>query len=163
MRFTVTTKIAVSICTIFLVGLLAMTLIYRGLSIVAANAHKLANIEEPLNASTYEMEINVNGMGLEVLKYLATGQEYYRSQVIRDNDDFNDFHRQYMALAKTKNERQLGEKIRALYTEFWGLAKERMHKRDERERLFETVIHRLEEIDRIIEAHQQQVATRRRH
>jgi hypothetical protein len=111
MRFTVTTKIAVSICTIFFVGLLVMMLIYRGLGIVTADVHKLANIEEPLNASTYEMEINVNGMGLEVLKYLATGKEYYRSQVIRDNDDFNGFHRQYMALAETENERQLGEKI----------------------------------------------------
>jgi signal transduction histidine kinase len=162
MRFTVTTKIVVSICTIFFVGLLAMTLIHQGLSIVMANLHKLASIEEPLNASTYEMEINVNGMGLEVLKYLATGQEYYRSQVIRDNDDFNGFHRRYMALAKTENERQLGEKILGLYTEFWGLAEGLMHRRDERERLFETVILRLEEIDRMLDAHQQQVATRGR-
>src|ERR687892_2815091 len=103
MRFTVTTKVVVSFCTIFLVGLLVMTLIYRGLDLVMADLHKLASIEEPLNASAYEMEINVNGMGLEVLKYLATGQEYYRSQVIRDNDDFNNFHRRYMVPAKTKN------------------------------------------------------------
>src|SRR5918992_566588 len=162
MQFTVTIKIVVSICTIFLMGLLAMTLIYRGLGIVAANAHKLANIEEPLNASTYEMEINVNGIGFQVLKYLATGKEYYRSQVIRDNDDFNGFHRRYMALAKTEDKRQLGEKIRGLYTLFWGLAEGLMHRRDERERLFETVTHRLEEIDRMLEAHQQQVATRGR-
>src|SRR5918999_4589456 len=162
MRFTVTTKIAVSICTIFFVGLLVMTLIYRGLGIVAANAHKLASIEEPLNASTYEMEINVNGMGLEVLKYLATGQEYYRSQVIRDYDDLNNFHSQYMVLAKTKNERQLGEKILGLYTPFWGLAEGLMHRRDERERVFERVTHRLEEIDRMLDAHRQQVATRGR-
>jgi hypothetical protein len=67
MRFTVTSKIIVSFCTIFFVGLLAMTLIYRGLGIVTADMQKLANLEEPLNASTYEIEINVNGMGLEVL------------------------------------------------------------------------------------------------
>src|SRR5918992_3224070 len=162
MRFTVTTKIVVSICTIFLVGLLAMTLIYRGLDLVMANLHKLASIEEPLNASAYEMEININGIGFQVLKYLTTGKEYYRSQVIHDNNDFNGFHRRYMALVKTEDKRQLGEKIRGLYTLFWGLAERLMHRRDERERLFETVTHRLEEIDRMLEAHQQQVATRGR-
>jgi hypothetical protein len=59
MRFTVTTKIIVSFGTIFFVGLLAMTLIYRGLGIVTTDLQKLAHLEEPLNASTYEMEINV--------------------------------------------------------------------------------------------------------
>lgn len=153
MRFTVTSKIIVSFCTIFFVGLLAMAFIYRGLGIVTADLHKLANLEEPLNASAYEMEINVNGMGLEVLKYLATGNEYYAGQVIRDNIDFTGFHRRYMALAKTENERQLGKEMLRLYTQFWGLAKKLMHKRDEREQLFEGVLNHLEEIDQVLEAH----------
>jgi hypothetical protein len=162
MRFTVTTKIIVSLCTIFFVGLLAMALIYRGLGIVTADLQKLANLEEPLNASTYEMEINVNGMGLHVLKYLDTGEEHYRAQVTDDNNDFTGFHRRYMALATTENERQLGRNMLGLYTQFWGLARRLMHKRDERERLFEGVLHRLEEIDRALEAHWQQVHTRGR-
>lgn len=159
MRFTVTTKIIVSLCTIFFVGLLAMALIYRGLGIVTAELHKLANLEEPLNASTYEMEINVNGIGLEVLKYIATGNGYYRSQANHDNTDFGGFHRRYMALAKSENERELGKKMLGLYTEFWGLARSLMHKRDERERLFEGVLHCLEEIDRVLEMHWQQILT----
>jgi hypothetical protein len=78
MRFTVATKIGVFFALVLFIGLSAMALIYQGLGMVTTNVQELADIEEPLNASTYEMEININGIGLQVLKYLATKNPYSR-------------------------------------------------------------------------------------
>ena len=71
MRITVSTKIVVALAVILLAGTLTMLVIYRGLSVLQQAMHELADSKEPISAAAYEMEINVNGTGLGVLKYLG--------------------------------------------------------------------------------------------
>jgi hypothetical protein len=68
MRATVSKKIVVAFAVILLAGILSMLIIYRGLSVLQKAMHELADIKEPISAAAYEMEINVNDIGLTVLK-----------------------------------------------------------------------------------------------
>lgn len=138
-RFTVAQKITAGLAVIIVIGMLSMLLIYRGLNIVENDVQKLAGVEAPLNAAAYEMEVNVNGIGLAVLKYLATGNPRYRALVEEDEVDFINYHATYLRLIKTERERSLGEEVGTLFQRFRILAHSLMTKRDEQERSFVAV------------------------
>ena len=54
-----------------------MLVIYEALRTARKAMHEVAEVEEPTSAAAYEMEINVIGAGLGVLKYLDTGDPQY--------------------------------------------------------------------------------------
>jgi signal transduction histidine kinase len=150
-RFTVAQKIGVGLIVVIAIGLLSMLQIYRGLEIVEEGVHKLAGVEAPLNAAAYEMEVNVNGIGLAALKYLATGDPRYKVLVEEDEDDFVNYHATYLRLVQTPGERALGQEAGHLFEPFRALAHGLMQKRDAQEALFVAVTSELEQIDRIID------------
>ena len=49
--------------------------------IVDVKVREITEVKEPTSAAAYEMEINVIGTGLGVLKYLQTGDEIHRQSV----------------------------------------------------------------------------------
>ena len=151
MRSTVRKKIVLAFAMILLSGILSMLLIYRGLSVLRQAMHELADVKEPLSAAAYEMEINVNGIGLGVLKYLDNADPAYRELVEDDEKDFEHFHARYLRLAQTREERALGQKIGLLYSEFKLLGQQLMTIRDEQEPLFKTLGEHFEKIDAIID------------
>lgn len=150
-RFTATPKIIAGLAIIIAVGMLAMMLIYRGLNDVENAVHRLARVEGPLNAAAYEMEVNVNGIGLAVLKYLAGRNPRYRVWVNEDNADFLSYHATYARLVKTKREQELATEMRDHYAQFIALGSELMNKRDTQETLFTQVSEALERIDHVID------------
>lgn len=139
-----------------------MAFIYRGLGMVTTNVEELANIEEPLTASTYEMEININGIGLEVLKYLATKNPHYRNQALQDDKDFRAFHRRYMQLSKTERQRALGDEIGSRYRDFWFLGEALLEYQDELTPSVERLYERLQGLHHVIEGHKDTLVTHRR-
>lgn len=151
MRFTVSHKIIAGLVTILVIGTLSMLIIYRGLAALQDAMHELADRREPSSAATYEMEINANGMGLAVLKYLDSAEPRYRELVEDDQDDFERFHAKYLQLAESERERKLGSRIATLYEEFKNLAEGLMRKKDEEEALFEVIGANFERIDGIID------------
>jgi signal transduction histidine kinase len=151
MRFTVSKKIGVAFAVILLVGTLSMLIIYRGLSILQQAMHELADIKEPISAAAYEMEINVHGIGLGVLKYMDNADPTYRELVKDDERDFEYFHTKYLHLAQTQEERELGKRIILLYNEFKLFGQKLMSIRDEQETLFDMIGEYFEKIDEIID------------
>ena len=111
MRYTVSRKIVLALAIILLTGILSMLIIYRGLSVLHKAMHELADVKEPISAAAYEMEINVNGIGLGVLKYLDTADPTYRELVADDEKDFEHFYARYLQLTHTQEEKALGQKI----------------------------------------------------
>jgi signal transduction histidine kinase len=160
-RFTVTHKIIAGLVLILLIGLLSMLLIYRGLVLVEQELERLAAVEEPTSLAAYEMEINVNGMGLAVLKYLDDVDPFYRSWVSDDDADFNVFLREYLNLVNTRRERTLGREVSALFEEFEQLAQRLMEEKDRQAALFEAVAANFEQMDRIIDERVQPAIDRR--
>jgi hypothetical protein len=150
MRITVSKKIVLALAIILLTGTLSMLIIYRGLSILRQAMHELADIREPISAAAYEMEINVNGIGLGVLKYLDNAGPMYLALIQDDEKDFEHFHTRYLQLAQTQEERELGKRIALLYSELKRFGHKLMSIRDEQEALFKTVGEYFEKIDAII-------------
>ena len=63
--------------------------------VVDGNVREITEVEEVTSAAAYEMEINVIGIGLGVLKYLQTGDDIHRQRVAKNEADFERFRAQY--------------------------------------------------------------------
>ena len=151
MQFTVKQKIISGSAGVLLVGLLSMLVIYGALRTARKAMHEVAEVEEPTSAAAYEMEINVIGTGLGVLKYLDTGDPQYRDRVEKDEADFVRFKARYDELAETPAGKELGNKVGALFGEFVQLGRVLMDQRDERETLFRAIAENFEVIDGILD------------
>ena len=108
MHFSVKLKVILGAAGILLVGMLSMVVIYGALRTAQKAMHEVAEVEEPNSAAAYEMEINVIGTGLGVLKYLDTGDPQYLARVEKDEADFYRFKARYDQLAETRRERSWG-------------------------------------------------------
>ncbi|MBA2491244.1 MAG: HAMP domain-containing protein [Gammaproteobacteria bacterium] len=161
MHFSFTSKVAVGLGVILLLGMLSMLFIYRGLNTVDKTVDTLAEVEEPTSLAAYEMEINVNGIGLAVLKYLDDADPVYRAWASDDDMDFRRFHKQYTRLINTPLERALGEEISVLFEEFQRLATRLMETKDQQAGMFAQVTRNLEKMDRIIDTRIQPAIDRR--
>ena len=151
MRFTVTKKIITGLAIIIVIGALSMIIVYNGLHKVKAAMIELAEVKEPIVAAANEMEINMNGIGMSVLRYLHNMDPRYRRRVERDEQDFKRFHDQYFQLAGTQELRELGVTVGVLYKDFRILAHELMDKKDKQEALFSNVATKFEHIDAILD------------
>jgi signal transduction histidine kinase len=152
LRFSVTRKIALGLALIIAIGVVSMMFIYRGLGEIEHALHRLAAVEAPLNAAAYELELNVNGAGLAVLKYLATRRPEYRAWAQDDEEDFAHYHGAYLQLVRTDHERGLGNQVGALHAQFQQLGQTLMSHADRQERLYAAITEYTEEIDYIIDA-----------
>ena len=89
--------------------------------IVDVKVREITEVKEPTSAAAYEMEINVIGTGLGVLKYLQTGDEIHRQRVAKDEADFERFKARYDLLAETPKGKELGDRVSLLYQEYKAL------------------------------------------
>jgi signal transduction histidine kinase len=151
-RFSVSRKIAAGLLLIIAIGALSMLFIYRGLGEVEAALQRLAEVKAPISAAAYEQELNVNGMGLAVLKYLATRRPEYREWAQKDERDFARYHATYLRLVLTEEERSLGQRLGELHAEFTALGHALMDYADRQERLYAVIEESTEEIDYVIDA-----------
>lgn len=134
-----------------LIGMLSMVYIYRGLNMVNRTVQDLADVEQPTSLAAYEMEINVNGVGLAVLKYKDDADPFYRSWVSDDDADFKAFRREYLQLVNTSRERELGIRVSRLFERFEKLARSLMEGKDQQIALGQGVLENLEKKDCIID------------
>jgi len=150
MKLTVKTKIISGLVIILLIGIVSMLLVFSGLKDVERNVEKLARVHEPFILAAYEMEINMDSIGLLVLKYLNTRGDRYRKLATKDMRDFAEFHATYRKLIASDEERMLDARITKLYGEFEELGKTLMQRGDEQETLFQMLSVHIEGIDDII-------------
>ena len=150
MRFTVKQKNVMGTAGILLVGLLSMVVIYGALRTARKAMHEVADVEE-LSSAAYEMEIDMIGTGMGVLKYLDTGDPQFLARMEKDEADFERFKTRYEQLAETPKGKELGNKVGALFQEFVQLGRVLMDQRDERETLFRAIAENFVVIDGILD------------
>jgi signal transduction histidine kinase len=151
-RFSVSRKVALGLALIMAIGTASMLLIYRGLDEVEASLQRLAEVKAPISAAAYEQELNANGMGFAVLKYLATRRPEHRDWAAKDEQDFAQYHAAYLRLVQTDEERSLGRRLGELHAEFTTLGHALMDQADRQERLYEAIERSTDEIDYVIDA-----------
>jgi signal transduction histidine kinase len=167
MRFTVMKKIITSLAMILIIGTVSMITVYDGLHKVQRAMIELAEEREPLVRATNEMEINMNGIAMLVLRYLNNPNPRYRQRVEKDEQDFKRFYEEYFQFAGNQSLRELGDKyyqfagnltlrelgltIGDLYKDFQILGRELMDKKDQQEMIFARVSEQFEYIDAILD------------
>ncbi len=118
--------------------------------IVDVKVREITEVKEPTSAAAYEMEINVIGTGLGVLKYLQTGDEIHRQRVAKDEADFERFKARYDLLAETPKGKELGDRVSLLYQEYKALGYTLMDQANRREGLSRAIGQNFEELDEIL-------------
>lgn len=121
-----------------LLVILAVTglIIDSNIRLVDKALEHITMVDEPANASAYEMEINAIGTGLGVLNYLITGQPQSHQRIAKDAADFERFKTQYNRVVETQQEKESGEKIALLYSEFSALGNTLIEQRDAEKAFF---------------------------
>ncbi len=151
-RFTIRRKIVVGSVVVVAIGVTAMLIVYAGLVRLQRTIHVLADVEAPTVGAAYEMEINVLGHGMAVLRYLNGGDPQDRASADDDNADFARFYGEYLRLATTPRTRTLAAQLEKDHSVFRQLGEGLMTRRDEQDALFVTATQNLERIDEIIDS-----------
>jgi signal transduction histidine kinase len=151
MRLTITTKIALGLAIVVLLGVSAMAFIGAGLRSVGRSLGELTDDTAPRSAAVYEMEINVNGFGLAVLNYRHRVSPRFRAWARDDEIDFERFHALFMTLVDSPEEWRLGEEIGKRFREYRKAGNVLMSGRDRQEQLFREMDARFEAMDTLID------------
>ncbi|MBM4258529.1 MAG: hypothetical protein FJ147_21855 [Deltaproteobacteria bacterium] len=162
MYWTVGRKITSGLALLVGISTVSLLVVYRGLSSVNIAMQELADIEQPITAAAYEMEINVNGMGLAVLKYLNAQDSLASEEVKRDEADFERFYADYVRLSRSQRAKDAGLAIGEKYAQFKTAGHALMQKRNDHAVLDEAVMEHVEAIDVIIDQQLQPLADRTR-
>ncbi len=83
----------------------------RRLSLVERALVTIMAVQEPANAATYEMAVNVSSTGSAVLVYADTGSPETRARVDSLLHTFDQLKRDYDLIARSRASRQLGSDI----------------------------------------------------
>lgn len=113
---------------------------------------QILEVEEPISAAAYEMEINVLGAGLGVSSYLSTGDPQHRVRVHKDETDFRRFRADYEHLSVTAREKELGAQIDTHSEPFFRLGAALLDSRDELHGLLTRLTEDLAEMDELLDA-----------
>lgn len=88
------------------------------LSNINQDISQLVTVEEPLEESILEMEIEAGGMARAVLDYVRDRDQKHLTKLIHARDSFQENYGRYRRLAATDRERELNQKIEADYAEY---------------------------------------------
>lgn len=145
------TKIAIGTGTILSIGIASMAIIYGGLSEVRQALGQFTDVKEPIHSATHEMEINVNGLALAVLKYRIEPSPQHLRDIEEDERDFEVFYARYSRLLGTQKEANLAREIRRLFEELKSVTGAVIAAIDEQTSAFSTVDARFEEMDAVMD------------
>jgi CHASE3 domain sensor protein len=151
MRFTITKKVVISLMILLVIGTASMLIIYNGLNKVKMSIIELTDEKEPVLTAANEMEINMNGIAVVVLRYLNTTNPRYRQRMKKDEEDYRQFQDQYFQFIRDQKLREWGFIVDLLYRDFLILGREMMDKKDKQESIFLTVAENFEYMDEIID------------
>ena len=105
---------------VFFMGINALAT-YLLLERISSDIRQVAEVEEPLEEAILEMEINAGETALAVLDYIRDHEARDRNKAHDSESDFEEYADEYIRLAETFKERQLGRQVISLYLEFKDL------------------------------------------
>ena len=115
------------------------------------NLEELMAVDTLVSEAAYEMEINMVGTGLGVLKYLETGDPRYRERFENDADDFKRFRSRYESRVESEEGQELETEIGQLYGEYRTSGEGLMDGKDNQDELSSKVNGDREEADAILD------------
>jgi len=150
-KWSIGKKIAIGLTLIVSSGLAAMMFLYRSANSSATALRLVGEKGHPISAAAYGLEINVVGTGLRVMNYMHTSLPEYRQRLEKDENDFARFKAQYAGFAETHQEKQLVDRIAALYAVYISVGKGLMRQKDEADALARTFTDEFASISDLVE------------
>jgi PAS domain S-box-containing protein len=96
----------------------------------------LTTVNEPINAAVYEMEVNVVGIGMNVLQYQETGLPVYRENVQQKTSEFLKQQAEYERLDRSASARAFGKRLGAIFEKYRAGSDDLLDNRDKLHSLF---------------------------
>jgi|GEM_PF-2583211 len=124
-------KIALTVLFMLALSVGIVLVMLEGFNKVKESIRMVAEVYEPANQASYEMEINVVEMGFGVMKYLETGHPQYRVTVEDDEVDFRKFYAQWEDRIQTPEAHALDKELEPAFEEFLVLGNTLMAQRDQ--------------------------------
>ena len=94
---------------------------------------EIANVDEPVDTASYEMEISAVEIGRDVRTYLFDGSPEHRQRFQNNREDFERFQARYAALTDDPRGSRLAERIDSIYQDYSTLGAELMGQKDEQD------------------------------
>lgn len=119
-----------------LIGILLLFILVVGLtayfqaSRVNEKVNEIAEVEHKTSETAYQMEINLMGTSLAVLKYLQDNSKEHLTTIKEGEIQFAEFQNKYTALVQTEQIKQLGLKVESSHLQFRAAADSLIRKQD---------------------------------
>jgi PAS domain S-box-containing protein len=130
---TIARKLWLGFGALILIFLLAGLIIGTSVRALDDLLEEIVEVEEPVDAASYEMEINTVELGRDVRSYLFDDDPKYREWFENDRGEFEEAHSLYEELADSARERELGGQLDSLHEEYVALGKTLMDEKDQQD------------------------------
>ena len=158
MRFTIGKKLGFGIGSILVLFLVMGIVAYTQTNLIGKKIDKITKVEEPTNATAYEMEINLLGTGFSVLSYLHERDATQLESIEQDNRDFEKFRREYDSLIESSEEKSLGVRLDEGYEEFQTSADDLVRIEDQQSEKMDALLKNLDDMDTLVNQVQSSVS-----
>ncbi|MBM3298647.1 MAG: PAS domain S-box protein, partial [Deltaproteobacteria bacterium] len=148
---TIARKIWIGFIIVSSTGVVASALMGRNLDTINRLLKEKTGITDIINQAAYEMEINTNGMGLGIFKYLETSDSNGLEHFHKDVADFRRFWEIYNRVATAPEEKRLAKQIAEVFENYRATGESLIASADRSHTLLASITHEFLELDRIIE------------
>lgn len=151
MVFTIKKKLWLGIGTLLGLFILVGLISFHQKKVVDEKIKEIMEIDEPVSAATYEMEINLYETGFSLFSYIHRHDPEDLNRIEKDKGHFKNFLKKYHQLAETEKGKELGFKADQGYKEFTATADEMIRIEDEQAKKVEVLFKKLDEIDELLD------------
>lgn len=118
MKLTVSQKLGIAVGIPIVLLIAVAVVLYVQVQRIEANLAAIVQREEPISAAAYEVEINTLGSGLAVLAYAHDRNPDHLNRLKKDVADFEQFHRQFVELVDSDEQRRQAERLSQLFATY---------------------------------------------
>lgn len=153
MRLTIAHKLNLTLGGLFVIIVIVTAGTYWQLSRAERRLQELMKVAVPVSEAIHEMEVNIIGIKNGVMSYLVDMDPNHLKQILEDARNYERFHDHYLELAQTSKEKLAGAKIEEYYRELRKTADDLIRFHDEQSAAFDSLYHKYQEIDALLDEH----------
>ena len=150
-RLTVSAKLAIAIGIPLLLLLIIAVFSFVQFRHIESGLENIVEVEEPISAAAYEIEINTLGSGFAVLGYVHDRDPVHLKRMQKDFDDLRRAHQRFNELADTDQQHEQARQLDQLFGIYQQHAQRLVDDADTQAERFQQFGQALDEIDEILD------------
>ncbi len=151
MRWTIGTKIALGFLVVLLVLGIYGVVVVMQIGRIDQDLTGITQVTEPISEATFEMEINLIGMGFGLLGYLNDHDPGHLDRIEADRNDFEEYQKVYEELTETQKGEELAAQVDQEFDKFSAKADELIVIENNQTQKMGELLGKLEQIDVVLD------------